>query len=295
MIMDEIETKQAEQRKKTFNGLTAKEWAAYSRSVWEIQAPPRNKNKILHGATFPRTLADRLLLIYSKEGDVVLDPFMGTGTTLCSAINNRRKSVGIELTDKFFTISNEMVEEVNSKYIEQTNSEPMEAKLYKGDCKQRLKELKADSVNLTITSPPYADLLHKVADDRTHRHKHSIFVTDNKSTATPYSDDINDLGNMSIDEYTEAVKDIMKELYRITKQGGYNIWIVKDFRDTKNKIPYVDLHTKIAEAGRQAGFTYHDLIVWDQNENRRLVLLGYPSIFYSNQNHHFIVVMRKAS
>ena len=85
----------------------------------------------------------------------------------------------------------------------------------------------------------------------------------------------------------------MKKLYYKTKPNGYNIWLVKDYRDTKNKIPYIDLHGNIAQSGIEAGFKYHDLIIWDQNERRKLVLLGYPSVFYVNQNHSFIVVLRK--
>ena len=41
------------------------------------------------------------------------------------------------------------------------------------------------------------------------------------------------------------------------------------------------------------GFLYHDLIVWDQNDQRSLVLLGYPTVFYVNQNHSYLVVLRK--
>lgn len=69
--------------------------------------------------------------------------------------------------------------------------------------------------------------------------------------------------------------------------------VVKDFRDTRNKIPYVNLHGKIIECGERAGFLHHDLIIWDQNEQRSLVLLGYPSVFYVNQNHSYLVVLRK--
>ena len=98
---------------------------------------------------------------------------------------------------------------------------------------------------------------------------------------------------MSMDVYKEKVVRIMQKLYRKTKPGGYNVWVVKDFRDVKNKIPYVDLHSAIAECGAKAGFVYHDLIIWDQNEQRSLVLLGYPSVFYVNQNHSFIVVLRR--
>lgn len=145
----------------------------------------------------------------------------------------------------------------------------------------------------TVTSPPYADLIHKVVEDRTLRHKNSAFVSDNNATTNLYSDDERDLGNMPMDVYIKKVEFIMRELYRVTKPGGYNVWVVKDFRDTKNKIPYVDLHSKIVDAGQKAGFKYHDLIIWDQNQHRKLVLLGYPSVFYVNQNHSFIVVLRK--
>lgn len=98
---------------------------------------------------------------------------------------------------------------------------------------------------------------------------------------------------MDFDSYMNAVLQFMQKLYTKTKSNGYNVWVVKDYRDTRNKIPYVDLHSNIANAGVKAGFKYHDLIIWDQNERRRLVLLGYPSVFYVNQNHSFIVVLRK--
>jgi len=50
----------------------------------------------------------------------------------------------------------------------------------------------------------------------------------------------------------------------------------------------------LANLGEEVGFKLHDLIIWDQNEQRSLVLLGYPSIFYINQNCSFIVIMRKS-
>ena len=54
-------------------------------------------------------------------------------------------------------------------------------------------------------------------------------------------------------KYINQVEIIMKELFRATREGGYNAWVVKDFRDTKNGIPYVDLHSKVAAAGEKAG------------------------------------------
>lgn len=61
----------------------------------------------------------------------------------------------------------------------------------------------------------------------------------------------------------------------------------------KNKIPYIPFHSDLARVGEESGWLYQDLIVWDQTGQRRLVLLGYPSVFYVNQNCSFIVVFRK--
>jgi len=85
----------------------------------------------------------------------------------------------------------------------------------------------------------------------------------------------------------------LKANYTVTKNGGYSAWIVKDYRDTKNKVPYVPFHSDLARAGEEVGFKFHDLIVWDQTGQRRLILLGYPTVFYTNQNCSFIVIFRK--
>lgn len=293
---DDEEIKKQEQRKKTFNGLCASEWAELSRSVWNDVSSAREKKHLKHGATYPEKLCNRLIKMYSGKGDTVLDPFLGTGTTAIAALKTGRNAVGIELTERFFTVAQKEVDALIKKpqiTLLEKDTEYGEYDLREGDCCELLTELCSDSIQLTVTSPPYADLIHKVVEDRTLRHKKSAFITENNATTNLYSNDCRDLGNMSLNEYIVKVEQIMSEIYRITKPGGYNAWVVKDFRDTKNQMPYIDFHSKIANAGEKAGFKYHDLIIWDQNQHRKLVLLGYPSVFYVNQNHSYIVIMRK--
>lgn len=284
---EENKIKEDTQRKRTFNGLTAHEWTLLSRSVWNDVSSPRQGKHLLHGATYPEKLCDRVISMYSKEGDYILDPFLGTGTTVISAIKNNRFGIGIELTDKYFDLSSSEIEKAVNLVVQPNY------KIYKGDCEIMLDNLPDETIQLTFTSPPYADLIHKVVEDRTKRHKHSAFVEENNATTNIYSNDQDDLGNMPMEIYKEKVVRIMAKLYSKTKPGGYNIWVVKDFRDIQHKIPYVDLHSTIAECGTKAGFIYHDLIIWDQNEQRALVLLGYPSVFYVNQNHSYLVVLRR--
>ena len=267
--------------------MTAREWTINSRSVWNDLSSVRKRKHLNHGATYPEKLCDRVISMYSKEKDIVLDPFLGTGTTVISAIKNGRYGIGIELSSEYFNIASAEIQ--NSYTLLNTTT----FQLYNGDCEEMIDRIEDGTVQLTLTSPPYADLIHKVVDDRENRHKKSAFVYENNATTKVYSDSKNDLGNMTMDAYKEKVVRIMQKLYRKTKPGGYNVWVVKDFRDVKNKIPYVDLHSAIAECGAKAGFVYHDLIIWDQNEQRSLVLLGYPSVFYVNQNHSFIVVLRR--
>ncbi len=282
-----IEEKEKLQRERTFNGMTAREWTLSSRSVWNDVSSVRKSKHLVHGATYPEKLCDRVIKMYSGEGDNILDPFLGTGTTVISAIKNKRFGYGIELTEKYYKLAYEEINKAVSLIVEPN------FKLFNGDCETMLDQIQDESIQLTFTSPPYADLIHKVVEDRTKRHKRSAFVEENNSTTNIYSDNENDLGNMPMDIYKEKVVRIMEKIYRKTKPGGYNIWVVKDFRDIKNKIPYVDLHSAIAECGSRAGFVYHDLIIWDQNEQRSLVLLGYPSVFYVNQNHSYLVVLRR--
>lgn len=71
-------------------------------NVWE-QTPERN-NKTEHPAIFPEKLALDHIKSWSNEGDIVLDPFMGSGTTGKMAILSKRHFIGIEISERYFGI-----------------------------------------------------------------------------------------------------------------------------------------------------------------------------------------------
>lgn len=68
-----------------------------------------------HPAIFPEKLAEDHILSWSNEGDVVFDPFMGSGTTGKMAILNNRHFVGIELNEDYFEISKKRIEMYKGK------------------------------------------------------------------------------------------------------------------------------------------------------------------------------------
>ena len=278
--------KENKQRQKSFNGLSAKEWASLSKNVWDDVSSVRNKKQIEHGATYSVKLVERLIRMYTKEGDLVLDPFLGTGTTLEACRNTNRNGIGIELNEKFIHYSDDIINQVSLK-------KSLSLKVINDDCRNLLKYVKENSVQLMVTSPPYANFIHKSVEDREKTHKKSLIKIENNSVVKPYSDKKEDFGNLPYNEFLEELKKLMEKLFIVTKKGGYIVWVVKDFRDTKNNIPYIPFHSDLAKLGEAVGFKYHDLIIWNQNTNRKLVLLGYPSVFYTNQNCSFIVVFRK--
>jgi len=79
------------------NDITPEEFKLFTTNVWVI-LPARDKK---HPAVFPRELPYRLIKLYTWEGDVVLDPFAGSGTTLVVGVELSRKVVGIEIEGRF--------------------------------------------------------------------------------------------------------------------------------------------------------------------------------------------------
>lgn len=313
---EEIE-KEKKQREKTFNGITAKEWTILSRNVWNDVSSPRKEYHKEHGAVFPMKLAERLIKMYSREGDLIFDPFSGIGTTIKAALEMNRNGIGIELNPKFYNLTKSIlldpketpliekcsfIEKDKNFIIQKDNENTLfsdETKisnyltLYNCDARNLSKYVEENSVQALITSPPYADFIRKSIEDREKVHKKSLIALNNNSTVKPYSDDKKDLGNLPYDEFLDEIFKIIKDTYKVIKPGGYAIWVVKDYKNKDNFYSYLDFHTDIANLGKKAGFLYHDLIIWDQNEQRSLVLLGYPSKFHTNQNCSFLVVLRK--
>lgn len=271
-----------------FNGLTPSEWASLSKNVWNDVSSPRNSYQLEHGAVYPVKLAERLIKMYSREGDSVFDPFLGIGTTLIAAQNLNRHGIGIELNPRFESIAEKWLSENKGLF-----HEGLHYRVVNDDCRNLLKYVRKEKIQVTVTSPPYANFIRKSVQDRNTTHKKSVITFENKSTIKPYSEDERDFGNLPYNRFLEEIKFILKANFEVTKKGGYSAWVVKDYRDTKNRIPYIPFHSDLAKAGEEAGFKFHDLIIWDQTGQRKLILLGYPTVFYTNQNCSFIVIFRR--
>lgn len=89
------------------NRLSAQEWKEWGyRQIWEIPSVRANDK---HEAMFPVELARRVIKLYTDENDIVLDPFLGSGTTALAAIDTNRRYIGIEKEAKYIELSSENI------------------------------------------------------------------------------------------------------------------------------------------------------------------------------------------
>jgi DNA modification methylase len=81
------------------------DYAAAMRQVWSDIPGASRRNG--HPAPFPTALASRLICMSSYVEDVVLDPFLGTGSTTAAAIDTKRNSIGFEIAEKYWIAAQE--------------------------------------------------------------------------------------------------------------------------------------------------------------------------------------------
>ncbi len=93
--------------------LAADEWGEWgSRGAWLIPSVRRNDD---HPAKFPTLLAERLVRLLSPQGGMVLDPFMGSGTTGVAAVQTGRAFIGIERDAGYFAIAEKRIAEAKEE------------------------------------------------------------------------------------------------------------------------------------------------------------------------------------
>ena len=273
-----------DRRPRELNELTGKEWAQKSRSISEYP-DTRSEKQRYHGASFPRSLAKEQIEIYTKAGGVVLDPFVGVGTTIDACCELGRRGIGLDVNQDFI--------ELARQDLLAAGAQPNEFQLIQADARGLSALVEPESVDLVLTSPPYGSLLQNVRGAFAYKwQEHSQVRT--VSNPRPYSEDEADLGNMEYPLFLDAIEEVLRETSKVMRQDAYAVWVVKDFRAMKEKIPFVNYHGHFIDRAESAGFTLWDIRIWDQTRFRPLVCLGYPSKnYYLNIGHSYIVVLRK--
>jgi DNA modification methylase len=218
----------------------------------------------------------KLIRFFTKGGETVLDPFLGSGSSAVASMNGGRHFVRIELYPEWLSIAKKRI--ANTDNLHSVNSE-----IYCGDSLKVMHRLAADSIDFVVTSPPYWSILR----EQDHKAKGERIA---KGLATHYGDKKADLA--SIRDYTQFIEVMVKhfeEYHRLLCPKKYAAVIVSDFRHGQE---YDMFHAHIVVALQRASFTIQGLIALVQ-DSKKLYPYGYPSAYVPNISNQFIVIGRK--
>ncbi|MHA1712177.1 MAG: DNA-methyltransferase [Candidatus Freyarchaeota archaeon] len=98
------------EKKDKVDTITREEFLEFTKSVWRF--PPESAKKIDHPAPFPEELPYRCIQLYTFKGDVVLDPFVGSGTTCVVALKMGRHFIGIDIEEKYVKIARQRIKQI---------------------------------------------------------------------------------------------------------------------------------------------------------------------------------------
>ena len=283
------QTKKKEIRR--LNDLDGATWLQWSKSIWRFKKPVVNNYG--HPAIFPTFVAERLVKIFTKEGDLVLDPMVGVGTTSVVAKSLGRNSIGIDLSPRYCKIARSRLAQqrlidIPSVVTKETIEYPDKSKIvgpeYRiicDDARNLLLHVEPNSVDFCLTSPPYWIGLHGINGKYTGQTQKEVKI---------YGDDKRDYGNVEdYEQFVEELKDLFSGVYKALKNGKYCVVIIQDSRRRSTVYP---LHVDFLLAMRSIGYDYQDLIVWE-HPTYTTRPLGYPTTFVVSRVHDFIMLFRK--
>ena len=261
------------------NDMTPKEWLKFQKSWFIHNPPPRRKDVLLHPAKFPETMAQEFIEFFTKREQTVLDPMVGTGSTLIACLRAGRHSVGIELNPTYADIARKIVDEERDALG--GSAAELQAEVITGDAAEPT-DLNLPTVDYVLTSPPYWDMLHSRGAD-----------TQRKRRSTPdmdvvYSDDPADLGNIpDYDEFIDRLVAVYVGLQPYIRPRAYLTIIVKNVKKGGRIYPLAwDLARRLGEV-----YTLKDERIWCQDDVR-LAPYGLGSAWVSNTFHHYCLQFR---
>ena len=130
--LDPIRIPQKYPNKKHFKGekkgqLSCNPLGKNPSDVWSISNVKHNHpEKTKHPCQYPLELCDRLILSLSDSTDIVLDPYLGSGTTLISALRNNRRFIGSEVNKNYMRIIYKRLE----KYLSSNKEDALSSNFY---------------------------------------------------------------------------------------------------------------------------------------------------------------------
>ena len=249
------------------NCLDAKHWMKNQVAIWEFSYEKRDiRDKNIHPAVFPIGLPAKCIELFTHKGELVLDPFVGIGTTLVAARDLDRNAVGFDL---------------NKKYINFTKKRLSQSRLFSAtkqiaicdDAVNILDYLDENTVSLSVTSPPYANMLNRPRENKSLRG--DLRVNQHYRKIQQYSKNPRDLGTMEPKKFAEVLGEIYKIILPLHKQKAHCVINITDLWWKNKRIP---IHLYVIDALEKAGYELRNTIIWDRrNLVNKAGIFGWPS------------------
>ena len=259
------------------NCMTAKEWIQSQVAIWEFFYGKRDiRDKNLHPAVFPVGLPKRCIQLFMHQGELVLDPFVGSGTTLIAASDLNRNAVGFDLKSEYVDLSNKRVAQAKLDSWSETASSTVQVAI----CEEAHKipeYLEKETVTLIVTSPPYANMLNRPRLNKSIRG--NLRENSQYLKIQQYSDDPRDLGTMEPKKYAKVLAEIYKELLPLLKPKGHSIINVTDIWWKEERYgKRIPVHVYTIEEMERVGYELRNIIIWDRrNLVNKVGIFGWPN------------------
>ena len=236
---------------KEFNLEKTSIWSFKERGTWATHKGDYRGN-------CPPQVPRNLILKYTKENDIVLDPFCGSGTTMveCKLLN--RKGIGIDVNENALKLARSRLQ-FNYKTV-------YEPKLIKANSTKLQKIIPDNKIDFIFAHPPYADIIK-------------------------YSKDIKeDISRLNLQEFLNQMNLFSKECFRILKKDKYCAVLIGDIRKNKNVIP---LGFYIMNIFIQTGFTLKEIIIKEQHNCKMTDYWENKSMDFYLLAHEYIFILKK--
>ncbi len=249
------------------NCLTAKEWIKCQLGVWQFSYEGRDiRDKAKHPATYPISLARKCIELFSHQGELVVDPFTGSGTTLLAARDTGRNAVGFDIHPDYIALTQE-------RLMQETLFSTTRQISVLDDARNAAQYLEEESITCVVTSPPYANLLNR---ERLNKSRRGVERKNEQyKKVEQYSQRPEDLGTLDLDAYAEAMAEIFGGMLPLLKKKGHCVINVPDMWWENKRIT---IHVAVIEALRSVGYELRNTIIWDRtNIVNNIGIFGWPS------------------
>ncbi|MGC8935598.1 MAG: DNA methyltransferase [Thermoproteota archaeon] len=260
------------------NCLDPKEWVKSQVAIWEFSYEKRDiRDKSIHPAVFPIGLPKKCIQLFTHRGELVLDPFVGTGTTLVAAFDLNRNAVGFDLKKEYVDFANKRLAQTKLNLNSESTKESTVQIAICDDAHNIPEYLEPETVSLSVTSPPYANMLNRPRLNKSLRgdlRKNQHFLK-----VQQYSQDPRDLGTMEPKRYAEVLGEIYKGLLPLHKPRAHAVINVTDLWWKEGKYgKRIPVHLYVIEEIEKAGYELRNIIIWDRrNLVNNVGIFGWPS------------------